>query len=62
MKRKQDRVSRKATVKHIVKGGLRIPNITHYANSPKLIWLRKLKTSDHKWKTIIKASYPSVIA
>ena len=24
----------------------------------KLIWLRKVLTSDHEWKSIIKASYP----
>ena len=33
----------------------------NYVNALKLIWLRKLKTSDHKWKSIIKASYPKVL-
>ena len=59
--RKQDRISRKTAVKNIVKGGLGIPNIKNYVNALKLIWIRKLKTSDHKWKSIIKASYPKVL-
>ena len=46
---------------HIVKGGLGIPNIRNYVNPFKLIWLRKLKTRDDKWKSIIKASYPKVL-
>ena len=29
-------------------------------NALKLIWVRKLKTSDHKWKNIIKVTYPTV--
>ena len=59
--RKQDRISRKVTVKTIAKGGLGIPNIRHYINVLKLSWIRKLKTSDHKWKVIITSTYPKVL-
>ena len=59
--RKQDRISRKVTVKTIAKGGLGIPNIRHYINALKLSWIRKLKTSDHKWKGIITSTYPKVL-
>ena len=32
-----------------------------YINALKLIWVRKLKTSNHKWKSILKVSYPKVL-
>ena len=35
--------------------------MTHYINALKLIWIRKLKTSDHKWKSSIKPVYPKVL-
>ena len=59
--RKQDRISRKIAVRSIAKGGLGIPNIKTYINALKLIWIRKLKTSEHKWKSIIKLTYPKVV-
>ena len=59
--RKQDRISRKIAVRSIAKGGLGIPNIKTYINALKLIWIRKLKTSEHKWKSIIKSAYPKVV-
>ena len=37
-----------------------IPELRVYINSLKLIWVRKLKTSYHKWKNIIKVPYPKV--
>ena len=58
--RKQDRISRKAAIKHISKGGLGIPKLRDYIHALKLIWVRKLKTFDHKWKSITKTSYPKV--
>ena len=59
--RKQDRISRKIAVRSIAKGGLGIPNIKTYINALKLIWIRKLKTSEHNWKSIIKSTYPKVV-
>ena len=59
--RKQDRISRKIAVRSIAKGGLGIPNIKTYINALKLIRIRKLKTSEHKWKSIIKSTYPKVM-
>ena len=55
--RKQDRISRKIAVRSIAKGGFGIPNIKTYINALKLIWIRKLKTSEHMWKSIIKSTY-----
>ena len=45
----------------MAKGGLGLLNIRHYINALKLIWIRKLKTSDHKWKSTIKSVYPQVL-
>ena len=64
--RKQDRISRKIAVRSIAKGGLGIPNIKTYINALKLIWIRKKKKkkkkkSEHKWKSIIKSTYPKVV-
>ena len=59
--RKQDRISRKTAIKNIAKGGLGIPKIRQYINALKLIWVRKLKTSNHKWKSILKVCYPKVL-
>ena len=41
--RKQDRISRKAAVRTIAKGGLGQPDMRHYINALKLILTRKLK-------------------
>ena len=48
--RKEDRISRKIAIKSIAKGELGIPKLRDYINALKLIWVRKLKTSDRKWK------------
>ena len=42
--RKQDWIA----IRSIAKGGLGIPNIKTYINALKLIWIRKIKTSEHK--------------
>ena len=55
--REQDRITRKIAVRSIGKGGLGIPDIKTYINALKLIWIRKLKTSEHMWKSIIKSTY-----
>ena len=60
-KRKQDRISRKAAVRAIAMGGLRLPDIRNYISAFKLIWMRILNTTDHKWKSIIKLNYPKMI-
>ena len=58
---RKERISRKVTVKTIAKGGLGISDIRHYINALKLSWIRKLKTSDRKWKGIITSTYPRVL-
>ena len=60
-RRKKDRIRRKTAVRPIAKGGRGLPGIRHYINALKLIWIRKLKTSDHKWKSSIKPVYPKVL-
>ena len=59
--RKQDRISRKTAIKDTAKGGLGIPKVRTYINALKLIWISKLKTSNHKWKSIVKVSCPKVL-
>ena len=60
--RKQDWISRKTAVRTTAKGGLGLPDIRHYINALKLIWIQKLKTSDHTWKSIIKSIYPKILS
>lgn len=55
---KQDRISRKAAVRHVSKGGLGIPDIHTYISALKLMWIRKLKNSQHKWKHVSTATFP----
>ena len=54
-------MSRKTAVRTIVKERLGLPDIRNVINALKLISIRKLKTSDHKWKSIIKSVYPKVL-
>ena len=54
--RNQDRIIRKVTVRTTAKGGLGISNMASDINALKLSRIRKLKTSDHKRKDIIKTS------
>ena len=55
---KQDRISRKSTIKDIRNGGLNVPDIKNYMVALKLTWIRKLKTTNHKWKNILTELYP----
>ena len=58
---KQDRISGKTAVKSIGKEGLGIPNVRNYTNVLKPLSKRKLKTSSHTCKSIIKSFYPKVL-
>ena len=53
-KYKKDRINGKTAVKSIGKGGLGIPNVRNYTNALKPLSIRKLKTSSHTCKRIIK--------
>jgi hypothetical protein len=52
--RKNDKIARKTSVKNIVNGGIGIPDVHNYMNALKLMWIKKLQYSQHKWTTIIK--------
>ena len=56
--KKQDRISRKTVVKQVKKGGLGIPELKSFASALKLMWIRKLKNSEHKWKNICLTMFP----
>jgi hypothetical protein len=56
--RKRDRISRSIAVKSISEGGLGIPNIRKYIAALKLSWVKKLSSSNHKWKSIICSVFP----
>ena len=55
---KQDRISRKTTVKPVKDGGLNIPNIRKYVTALKLMWIRRLETTTHRWKNVVLRIYP----
>jgi len=55
--RKRDRISRDTALKHIADGGLGIPQIKSFMNALKLTWIRKLKTTNHRWKQIACQMY-----
>ena len=55
----QNRISRKTVVKGVNDGGLGLPDLKNYLLSLKLSWIRKLQNTNHKWKTIFLANYPS---
>jgi len=52
-KRKNDRISRKTTVKNIINGGIGIPDINIYMQALKICWLKKCIVGNHKWKSIL---------
>ena len=56
---KQNRISRKTVGKDVNDGELGLPDLKNYLLSLKLFWIRKLQNTNHKWKTIFLANYPS---
>lgn len=51
---KTDKIARKMSTKNVIQGGIGIPDIKNYMNALKLMWIRKLTNSNHKWTDIIK--------
>jgi hypothetical protein len=51
---KNDKVARKTSTKNVADGGIGIPNVKNYIHALKLMWIRKLVHSKHKWTEIIK--------
>lgn len=56
--RKPDRINRKSAGCSIDLGGIGIPNIDLYVNALKLTWIKKIHSSDHKWKQIFLMNSP----
>ena len=54
-KNKQDRISRKTAVQNVKLGGLGIPDLHTYIASLKLLWIRKIEFSTHKWTSIFES-------
>ena len=55
---KQDRISRKTVTKSVKNGGLNIPDIKKHISALKLMWIRKLFITTHKWKNIATNNFP----
>ena len=55
---KQDRISRKTVVKDTKQGGLNVPDVRNYIFALKLTWIRKFKSTGHKWKNVAVEMYP----
>jgi hypothetical protein len=51
---KNDKIARKTSTKNVADGGIGIPNVKNYIHALKLMWIRKLVHSKHKWTEIIK--------
>ena len=53
---------RKISCKTAVKSGaLEISDIRKYISAQKIMWIRKLKQTKHKWKNIALVTYPFII-
>ena len=50
---KVDKIKRDIVVKEYINGGLQMVNLVAYINSLKLSWIRRMFTSEGKWKKII---------
>ena len=57
---KYDRINRKTSVQNLSEGGIGIPNVFNYINALKMTWIKRLVTTQHKWKNIIMTSCPFV--
>jgi hypothetical protein len=55
---KQDRITRATAIRSVKTGGLNIPDLKTYMASLKLIWIKKLKISNHKWKNVCTEMFP----
>ena len=58
---KNDKISRKISIKNIVEGGIGIPDVRSYINALKLTWIRKLINTKHKWRCIIQTVNEKVL-
>jgi hypothetical protein len=58
---KPDKISRKTVHKAIEKGGLGLPNLEIFEMSLKVTWLRKLTTTEHKWKNVLIQCFPCIL-
>ena len=53
---KNDKISRKVSTKHIINGGIGIPNIKQFIYALKLTWIRKVVMCEKKWKCFLIAN------
>ena len=49
---KMDKINRKLAVKPLQEGGMGIPDINSFIRALKLTWIRKLRSTKHKWKNL----------
>ena len=52
--RKNDKISRKVSVKSIESGGIGIPDVRRFTNALKVTWIKKVHLSNHGWTNIVK--------
>jgi hypothetical protein len=54
---KPDKINRKTAVKSVSNGGIGIPDLKMLISALKLTWIRKYKSSQHKWKSVINDDF-----
>ena len=57
---KQDRISRKIAVQDVKSGGMNMPDISSLITALKLTWIKRIRTSKHKWKDIAILNCPEL--